>query len=111
MCAPAILSHNYLCGHVHLRKNRLDNANKHCSYNELTALPQSIGELCDLRVLKCEHNQLTKLPDSINRLGSLDEAVSVRCSRAIFTAFFRISRTMLLASCRIVHSMAGTCES
>jgi Leucine-rich repeat (LRR) protein len=43
----------------------------HCENNQLTALPDSIGKLVNLKYLYCYNNQLTALPDSIGKLVNL----------------------------------------
>ena len=43
-----------------------------CSENELTLLPESIGDLINLKVLYCNDNQLTKLPDTIINLKNIN---------------------------------------
>ena len=40
--------------------------------NQLTSLPESIGELSSLKTLYLTHNQLTSLPESIGELSSLE---------------------------------------
>ena len=42
------------------------------SNNEITALPDSFGELVALRDLELHHNELTELPASFGQLGNLE---------------------------------------
>ena len=42
-----------------------------CSWNNLTTLPESIGNLTSLQVLICSDNHLTILPESIGEMTSL----------------------------------------
>jgi Leucine-rich repeat (LRR) protein len=44
----------------------------YCENNQLTALPESIGKLVNLKRLYCENNQLTALPESIGKLVNLE---------------------------------------
>ena len=39
-----------------------------CYYNNLMSLPESIGNLINLKELYCNNNQLTFLPESIGNL-------------------------------------------
>ncbi len=41
------------------------------SNNQLTALPESLGQLTRLQVLNLSHNQLTTLPESLGQLTRL----------------------------------------
>ncbi len=43
----------------------------YCSSNQLTALPESIGNLTQLKAFLCNSNQLTSLPESIGNLTQL----------------------------------------
>jgi len=43
----------------------------YCSNNQLTSLPESIGNLIHLEILDCSGNQLTFLPESIGNLRNL----------------------------------------
>lgn len=42
-----------------------------CSYNQLSSLPDSIGQLISLSRFDCSNNELSSLPDSIGQLKSL----------------------------------------
>ncbi|KAL2918479.1 U1 snRNP protein [Polyrhizophydium stewartii] len=53
-------------GFLHLEK-------LHLTYNQITELPDSIGDLKELVELKIENNQLESLPASIVQLGKLQE--------------------------------------
>lgn len=53
------------------------------SYNPLTALPDSLGQLSALRLLDCGDNQLTALPDSLGQLSALQ---TLRCHNNQLTA-------------------------
>jgi len=41
--------------------------------NRLTSLPNSLGNLTSLQLLKCSDNQLTSLPESMGSLNSLEQ--------------------------------------
>jgi Leucine-rich repeat (LRR) protein len=43
----------------------------HLSNNQITALPESVGNLTSLGGLYLSGNQLTKLPDSVRKLKNL----------------------------------------
>src|SRR3972149_6770781 len=43
------------------------------SGNQLTSLPDSIGQLTNLRLVYVDNNQLTSLPDSIGQLTNLQK--------------------------------------
>ena len=44
-----------------------------CYYNQLTLLPESIGNLINLQYLHCSYNRLSSLPDSLENLINLKE--------------------------------------
>ena len=44
-----------------------------CSYNQLTNLPNEIGQLINLKTILCFNNQLTDLPNEIGQLINLQK--------------------------------------
>jgi len=68
-------------------------------FNQLTTLPESIGNLTSLTTLYLEFNQLTTLPESIGNLTSLTyldlDYTDVSCveARALFDQNIDCSRT------------------
>jgi len=49
--------------------------------NNLDCLPEEIGDLSQLVVLRVDDNRLASLPDSIGRLSRLEELQVRRCAR------------------------------
>ncbi len=66
----------------HLMKNSENIIELDCHGNDLTSLPESIGNLTQLQVLYCNTNKLTTLPESI---GNLTQLQTLYCSHNKFT--------------------------
>lgn len=57
--------------------------------NNLASLPEELGDLSQLTVLRVDDNRLTSLPDSIGRLTQLEE-LQVRRQQSTDFHFFQL---------------------